>query len=507
VIHRTLAPLVLLCSASCAGSLPSDQLDRAIPLPEPGLWEVTPERAGPTPTYLINASRLISIAFHHNPEIRSSFERFQVEKASYDFFVASNDALTLGMRTSTSYNRSKTDPDFVGTTVDRSRENTIEATVEKDFFDTTELDARAGFRRFEFNDDGGYHPFVATDLRYPLGPSRGRLLRTSEDIFRQNELIDAQLDYINEVREQLEDALTQYYRVIELRAQVLINQAWVDDLEALRAQAKEAASSDLSRIEAEQTRAVARHRESTGRYQIELARLISVSGLEFESEFDVVEEDFNPFADASHQFVRDEAADTDPEIATLRNSLRNAEVQLDLARQGKWDIALLLGASADLEGKGTDDDTSAYGVALGLEVSHVDPRVTGSLERQALASIARFRKAITARQREIWVNTLEPMVRIETLSQNEVELIDNLTRFEKDYVEGIALYENGTLNIDDLLRRRATLYRQEEDIAELSNIIGVNVAELMTATGKYFEMLDADAGADDEPRETLKAPP
>ncbi len=133
-------------------------------------------------------------------------------------------------------------------------------------------------------------------------------------------------------------------------------------------------------------------------------------------------------------------------------------------------------------------------MSAGLEVSAVDARVTSSLQRQARASIARFRKAIEARESLIYADTLEPLVRIETLSANRSELIDNLRRFQEDYSVGINGFVAGNLNIDDLLMRREVLFKQEDQIAELANFIGANVTELCAVTGKFFELLGAPAG-------------
>lgn len=71
--------------------------------------------------------------------------------------------------------------------------------------------------RSSATDDGdfGNRPFVSARLRYPLGESREKLERTSEEIFRQNELNDTQLDYIQVVRRRLERALEQFYELID----------------------------------------------------------------------------------------------------------------------------------------------------------------------------------------------------------------------------------------------------------------------------------------------------
>lgn len=95
-----------------------------------------------------------------------------------------------------------------------------------------------------------------------------------------------------------------------------------------------------------------------------------------------------------------------------------------------------------------------------------------------------------ARENAIFEDTLEPLVRIETLGASRDELAENLPKFEEDYKNGISEYLAGRLNIDDLLKRRENVSDQEEEISDLTFMVGANVAELCTATGKFFDLLE-----------------
>ena len=373
----------------------------------------------------------------------------------------------------------------------------MELSVEKRFFDTTDLNVGIGYRTVESADDVGNQPFITADLRYPLWVSRRKLERTREDIFRQNELNDTQLAYIQESRRRLRDAMSRFYDVDGVRRFVKIFQRWLDDLEALEEKLKAInerdVSNDLRRLEAEKTLVRAEVRNMTGRYEIKLARLKAACGLPFHAQVELLEEPFNPFEGFTHEALLRASIDSDPEIQTLRNAVRNAEVQLDLARRGQWDIALQLSGNSSLEGRGADEGVSDWSLSVGLDVSAVDPRVTESLIRQAQANINRFTQAIAARENAIFTNTLDPIVRIDTLSTSREELIANLPRFVQDYEAGIEAYVAGTLNIDDLLKRLENVLGQEADISSLTSEVGSNVAALCSATGKFFELLnDAD---------------
>lgn len=431
---------------------------------------------------------LIPMAFNAQPNIASSFARFKSEEARYDFFYTSRDSLTPIFRVSNDFNEFRDDVDAT-----RSRDHTVEVGVERLFFDTTEFNFAVGYDTNETENEIGNHPFISADLRYPFAVSRRKLARTSEDIFRRNELDDAQLDYIQTVRSRLQNSLFRFYDVTNLARLVENQTARQHDLESLREKiinrAGPRAKDDLIRLDAELATVTSNVRNIAGRYEIQSARFQAAIGIPFNIKVNMVDEPFNPFVSRSHQDLLRASVDTDPEIATLNNSLRNAEVQLDLAERGRWDMALLLSGQSSLEGRGEDESISDWSVSVGIDISAVDARVTDSLIRQSSGLINRFKQAIAARENEIYTDTLEPLVRIDTLSVSRDELIENLPRYAQDYESGVAAYFNGQLNIDDLLTRRETLVQQQDEISRLIFLVGANVAELCAATGKFFELL------------------
>lgn len=439
-------------------------------------------------SYDLSPLSLIRIAFARQPDIKASYERFKSEEGRYDFFVVSRDSLTPRLRTSNTVGENR-----VNETVGRNRQHSVEMSIEKEFFDTTQLDFGVGLRADVTDEAIGYRPFVSAGLRYPLWVSRQKLERTSEEIFRRNELNDALLGYIQLVRRRLQFTLFRFHQVLDLQRQMENFHRWRQDLEevleALNAIRGRDVGTDLSRIEAELARVGALIREKGGRLEIQRERLKAAAGIPFHATVILIEDPFNPFEGMSHEELLKLSIETDPEIATLRNEQRNADVQLDLARRGRWDVALLLDGSSNIEGAGEAEGASDWSVSFGIDVSAVDPRVTNSLIHQAEARIARFKQAIIARENNIFVDTFEPIIRIKTLSAGKNELIANLPRFEKDYRTGVEALVKGTLNIDDLVKRRERLFQQQQEISRLTFLVGANVAELCSATGKFFELL------------------
>ncbi len=494
--RRLLAALLALLTVGCHGVTPSARLTHRVNIPVPEPTAPVPERLTLVPhgdTLTLTARALVDIAFHAQPDIKASYESFRSEEARYDFFYVSRDSLTPQLRADNRFDEAR-DPDDVL----RERSHAVTLAMEKRFFDTTELDVGVGYRT-DINGGNGRHPFVLGRLRYPLWASREKLERTSEDIFRRNELDDAQLAYIQQVRTRLQDVLFRFYETVQQQRNLAHLRAWLVDLEKLAASLDEVverdATTDRQRVRAELARVNSEIRNLTGRHEIDVQRLKGAAGVPFFTPVALVDDAFNPFTEGDHATLLRLSMATDPEIATLRNALRNAEVQLDLARRGRWDIAVTLDGRSSLEGRGNDNGLSDWSVAAGFAVSAVDPRVTDSLTRQAQANIARFQQAIAARENVIFVDTLEPLVRIETLSASRDELTDTLPSNVHDYENGVRAFFAGTLNIDDLLRRRETIVQRQQEIAGLSFLVGANVAELCSATGKFFELLAQSAPA------------
>ena len=491
-----LSPLLL---TACKSTMPSARVQNSVDLPVPhlavmdtdeGLSDFLDENG----VLRLTARSLIWLAFNHQPDVASSFQAFKAEEARYDFFYTSRDALTPHLRITNAFNESRSFDQGSGDRIGaRASEHNLEVGVDKLFFDTTQLSLDAGLDTGTQDREFASQPFVSASVRYPLGGSREKLERSSEDIFRQNELNDAQLNYIRQTRMGLESALRRFYRVLELREQISAAERWKSDLLSLAEQLDSSESSkratDRSRVEAELARVSAEVRNLTGRFHVDVARLKYLGGIPYEIELDLDDEPFNPFIGIAHDELLRMAIETDPEIATLQNAMRNAEVQLDLAQRGQWDVTLLVEGQGRLRDSSASSGNTDWSISAGLEVSAVDPRVTDSRERQSRASSDRLRQASVARKRLMYADTLEPFIRIDTLGARREELIGNLTRFQEDFSRGLREFAIGELNIDDLLKRRETLFDQEEEIASLGNFVGVNIAELCTATGKYFELV------------------
>jgi len=519
---RGLPVALLIAGAACLvagcaglkGELPSQTVESglAMPVPRGGVADTpTPtslpaaatqpsdeDMPAPSPSahYVLDPVRVINLAFNNQPAIKQRYQSFKAEEARYDFFYTSRDSLTPGMRV---YNKMAGERDSIDGQY-RDREHVAEMFVEKRFFNTSRLSFSTGYHVTgeQWTGEQANHPFVAGSLRYPLSASREALQRASEQIVRQNDLDNAKLQYLETVRTRLLWALFDYYGTIDTRDRLEMTRRWLHDLRAMTVEIRGVTDrdveSDLQRVQAEVASVEADWRDLSGRLEVRLDELKSGIGLSFDSTLELMEESFNPFAGVSRERLLELSLATDPEIATLRNGVRNAQAQLDLARRGKWDAALIFSGESALEGDQGDQGSSQWQVSASVELRRVDERVTTSLEREALANIERNQQAIRARENNIYVGTLDPMIRMKTLTLNIKHLTSNLDRYQRNYDEGLTRYRRGELNIDDLLSRRQELFNQQSEIINSKRRLGDAIAQLCSATGKFFDLINEHNG-------------
>jgi len=474
------------------------------PSSRPGAATTAPARH-----FVLSPLSVINLTFGHNPGIRERCHNFQAEEARYDFFYTSRDSLTVGTKLDSTFTGERDPPEQK----QRDRQHVAEVFVEKRFFNTSRLDISTGYRfgQEQWTAVQSSHPFVKGSLRYPLWTSREALQRASEEIVRQNDLNDAQLDYLQTVRSNLQKSFNFFYGAMQMRARVELLHLWLEDLYLLRDEIKGinngSSSSDLRRVEAQIGTTEARYREVQGRLDIEIDALKSAIGLPFDATVEIVDEPFNPFADASREDLLRLSIATDPEIATLKNAMSNAQVQLNLARRGKWDAALVFSGESQLEGAQADRGTSEWRLSAGIELRAIDERVTGSLEREALADIERFHQAVRNRENQIHVETLGSLINLRTALVNNKELNRNLDRYVRDYTTGLAAYRQGELNIDDLLVRRENLFKQQREVVWTNSDLGYQVSRLCSSTGKFFELINQLNNHQSEPPATGPAMP
>jgi outer membrane protein TolC len=492
---------VIVLLASCKAPSRPPVHDTALPVP-PGL-----ERAGAQGTvatrlggsrYLrpgqtridLVPMRLIHLTFENSPAIKMAYLNFAGEKARNDYILATWTSTTPGFSVGPGWDRTED----ATNTVNNHTTQKAESFLERNFLDTTRLRISSGLTNEDAIDAHAFHPMVGGLLHFPLWGSREALQRSSDQIFQQSRVNDAQLAYVQQVRDVLRNVVSTYFNNLRILQQGQAQVRLVEDLQAIGKRMDQANSqpADRQRIVAEVSTAATMARSLQASYTVEMEWLKSGIGLPFSMDVTLIENSFNPFGDLARDQLLSLSVRTDPEIATLQNAIKDAQVQLTLARKGRLDVAVDLGASADLAGTGDWASQTEYRAGGNLSVGFIDARISTSLAREAGANIAQYQYAIQRRNNEVYVDTIEPLIKARSLAKSIPEIQANITRYQRDAQAAVEEYFAGSLSVDDLVRRRQSLLDEENKLIDTKANLGQYMANLAAATGKYFELLQQE---------------
>ena len=437
---------------------------------------------------------VMRLTVRFSPEIARAFERKAAEEARYDFFIASRSALSYGMGAAVGYDRYHVGPE-------RYLEKTLgpEVFLRKDFYNTAQASLSTGYFLDDYQDGHNSDAFLRATVSVPLFASREALQRSNDKIFQQNEVNDARLSYYREIRSTIRHAL-------ESLAWAQLNQERLGcmnehlaDVEELLNEAKSITDRDTSADQLKLAAIIA----STGadingarnRLNTSVSRLKLTMGIPFQTMVELAETEFNPFQGEGEERLCKIALETDEEMKTLLNSIKSAQLELALARKGKWDTSLFLSGRRNFAGGGGLQDQGSYSLATGVEVRKIDSRISRSLENIALANIREFTNAREGRMREILTETMEACITLASQLEEVQVRVSNLARYWESYSKGIELYDSGHITIDELIQKRQEILSEQEQISESRNLARENVANLLASTGRYEQFVNGEPPA------------
>jgi outer membrane protein TolC len=432
--------------------------------------------------------KVVFLTFENSPEIKVAYYKYVAEKARYDYILATWTSSTPGFSIGPTWERLQDAQDKRTTTLTQRGE----VFLDQNFQDTSRLRVYGGILNEDFGDSHAAHPSAGAALHFPLWGSREALQRSSEQIFQQNRVNDAQLAYVEAVRDELKWGLYFYYESMGIQLRVAAVRKMVEDLQAVHERMVAAGSpeADQLRMAAAITSATTDQRDRQSNFDVMVHLMKRTVGLPMDLPVTVADELFNPFGTPDREQLLGLSMKTDPEIAALHNAVKNAEVQLALARKGRLDVGMNLAASSDAPGSGNWSGRDEYRASAMLEVRFIDPRISNNLAREASADIARYQEEILERQSEIYVGAMEPLIKFEPLTRNMADTQANIQRYRSDFAAGVQDYLAGRMNVDDLIRRRRSLMDEEIQLADARSTFGLKMAELAQATGKFFEILE-----------------
>jgi outer membrane protein TolC len=445
--------------------------------------------APPTDAPLVlDAVQVIKLTARFSPEIRQSYERKLAEEARYDFFIYNRSAFSYGAATNFDYVRYHTD-------ASKSLDKTLipQVFVRKDFYDTTSASMNVGYNLYDFQSGHEANGFVAGRVSVPLVASREALERSSAKIYQQNEVSDARLGYYQRIRNQISNALHNLAWAQHSQARIDRMDAYRADLEALLSTVSSLSgrdtAADAAKVQATLGSACAECESSRNDFAIASETLRNVMGIPFETPIEIASNNWNPFEGENQETLERVALETDEEIKTLINSIRNAQAELDLARKGKWDTRLNMSVARNFTGNGDNDGDADYIIGTGVEVTRIDDRISRSLEQIALANIREYKNAITNRQRDIHTRIVEAYKNLVGQLAEVRTREANLPRYRDDYAKGVELYLAGKITIDEVIQRRKNVLDEQNTILHARGEAHDALTTLVSSTGRYEEYI------------------
>jgi outer membrane protein TolC len=438
---------------------------------------------------MLDEVQVIRLTARYSPRIQRAYERKLAEEARYDFFIYSREAFSYGADADFEYDRFHKD-------AGRSVEKTLSPNVfvRKEFYNTASASTSVGYDLWDYQSGHEGNAFAQASVSIPLFASREALARSNEKIYQQTEVNDARLAYYQQIRWQVSGALYNLSWAQHNQETLEILAAYKADLEEMLRVVSSITSRDTS-ADAEKVQATlatvnAEFDSTQNEFEISCERLKNAIGIAFDTKVSVSSKDFNPFTGEGQDELEQVAVETDEEIKTLLNSIKNAQAELELARKGKWDTSLSVTAKREFAGSGDAGGDADYLLATGVSVTRIDERISRSLEKVALARIRENRSAIVNRRREIHTDVVDAFKNLKGRTAEGAARKANLPKYCDDCAKGIELYKAGSITVDALLQKRESLNNERDEIVGARNGARESLVTLLAATGRYEQFLD-----------------
>jgi outer membrane protein TolC len=438
-----------------------------------------------TPKQVITADKVIELAFARNPGIRAARYRLESAQHNFDLFESELSQFT---------------PLVVDTKLEREsnaeKGAEITAGMEREFFNGASADLSVGNSSVFESGTQSHAQFVESKIEFPLFSSNTKLKRLSERTFEENDLREARLDYIEEVREQIEDAQETFYERTEAAAMLRALIHHREDLQMLvtsgaadgndRVEMLDRIGSLESDIREWELRIVTR--------EIQLVQLLAIP----RDSIATIEEVSVNVSDADHlgrhYFVEPfghilkRALTHDTESEILQRVVENAMEKVRLAERGKWDITVAMdGRYNYAESRANSRDS--YAAGLGLRFKKFDHNVLRHSRAKALADVRSAEAGIEQREAALHSRIGEHKAELDNIVDRIRQLSDLRASRLRIYTFKRQDYLDHTLSLDELLNASRNLLRAEGDYHRTVAEYLRTIRSLDSLCGVYFAKL------------------
>jgi len=443
---------------------------------------------------VLNTDSIIRITFENHPKIKAA--QYKLQSADYNFKLFESEF--------TQFN-----PLLIDTKIDKNSDDEttgeIAVGMEKEFFDGSSISVYAGNATERISKQMDHSQFVEGKLEFPLFSSNRKLSRIIKRTFEENELYSANLDYVDVIRETIENALEKYYDYVPRKQELDMLILYKNLLEHLLTEQRPIERNNEFRQIQDEIKSlesdIKSKEVSINSYKIQLQRWLGIESIAtFTIEpiyYDVNAHDYfgSYYVSESYDTILNRALENDTEIEVLNLVIENAKEKRRLAERGKWDI-FVSGSARYNYFKYNDEEISpnGYSVSTGLNIKRFDKNVLNYSIQKANADILNVEAYIEDRKVEIAAEIKEGKEKVQNQQQQMESIYESLTSRKQIYELKLEHYLTGDESVDNLIHVFRSLMDTEEDFYELLNDYFDNIRDLDYLCGVYFEKLGIKVG-------------
>lgn len=444
----------------------------------------------------LNPENIMRLTLEHSTQIQAA--KHKLESAEYNFKLFNSEftqftPLNLNSKLSTEgYN-------------EHNYNCTTTAGVRKDYFGGGSLSADIGnYSSWDDKKPGNNTQFVKAEVRFPLFSSNRKLTRIIKRTFEENELYEAQLDYVNSIRRTILYALANYYDYL-CRVRILQDlRSYQNDLIKLKAHPSFSDRPTVQQqIEGEINELTLEIQDKTIEVDARLIWLERWIGIDQLSEYRIepIELDYDQddyygrfYVEATYEEVLNLAVKNDSDLKVLRLIKQNAIEKKRLAQQGKWDIFLSIGGRYNFyeEENGVPLDSS-YSASTGIELKRFDRTVLRYTINKAEADILEAEAKIEDRLGGMAAEITQKKESLSTKKEQVLSARKNLASRQEIHDLKLEQFLAGNETADNYLKAFNALYEGMEKAFRQENRYLDAIRDFNYICGEYFQTLGLEA--------------
>ncbi len=437
----------------------------------------------------LSPENIIKITFENSNRIKSAY--FHLESAQYNFKLFESDY--------TQFN-----PVIVGSGVsansDHRNYSDFSTGMRKEFFDGTSIEASIGNNmgwgeNVTFNNVN----YLEAEISFPLFTSARKLDRLIKRTFEENELYTKNLDYVDAVKENIHDAVEQYYDLVPRIKTHEMAKAYRAELQELldndSIQNKEQIEGEITTLNS----SITGSEISLYSMQLSMERYMNVDYIDL-SKLLVIDLDFNRedyfgkyYIEEPTDSIFKKALSNDSEFKVLGIIKQNAEEKKRLAQKGKWDIFATTGGRYNYyEMQGNSRQGNFLMADAGLKIKLYDNQVLKNTIAKAQSDISAIEYIIKDREKLIHSN-IEKLKDGLTKKKDQLIIIySSLESWQNIYQSKKELYIAGDESVDNFIQAFRSLVETEKNRYHLENNYLDLIRDFNYITGAYFEYIELE---------------